>query len=969
MSHTSHSHRASASRFSRISDSKVRTWKACRKTLRGSLFPGAELLEGRTLLSAAYALNTIGTFGANATGANPQSALVADANGDLFGTAYSGGAEGLGCVFEIAKGSNTITTLASFNGTNGANPHAEVTLDTSGNLYGTTFRGGANNDGAVFEIAKGSNTITTLASFNGTNGANPDAAVTLDPSGNLYGTTVNGGPSNYGTVFEIAKGSNTITSLASFDSNGTDAFEPVADVTLDASGNLYGTTSIGGAGGDGTVFEIASGSNTVTTLASFNGTNGAAPFAGVTLDASGNLYGTTVGGGASNIGTVFEIASGSNTITTVASFNGANGANPFAGVTLDASGNLYGTTSGGGANNDGTVFEIASGSNTITSLGSFNGTNGTNPRAGVTLDASGNLYGTTQLGGASDNGSVFEIANGSKTINIVALFSGTNGANPYDGVTLDASGNLYGTTPNGGANNDGTVFEIAKGSNTITTFASFNGTNGAIPLAGVTLDALGNLYGTTAGGGDANGDGTVFEIAKGSNTITALASFNGTNGTNPSGGVTLDASGNLYGTSSAGGASGDGTVFEIPSGTNTITTLASFNDATHGSNRPGVTLDASGNLYGTTQYGGAYSFGLGTVFEIAKGSNAITTLASFNGTNGSNPYAGVTLDPSGNLYGTTNAGGASLDAGTVFEIAKGSNTITTLASFNGDGTNGVNPDAGVTLDSSGNLYGTATYGGADGANRDGTVFEIAKGSNTITTLASFNGANGANPQAGVTLDASGNLYGTTNGVGAGGNGTVFELSPIAAPPAVIGAVALSDSAAVTANQTQRSEIRNLTVTFSTPVTLGSNPFTLQRLHSGSAATDVTAALGTPVPVPGSNGTQWSVPILASTAFSDSTGSLNDGAYALTINAGAVTAGNVAGGTAMAASYTTPMFARLFGDYDGNGVVNSADYFKFKSAFGKNSSDPAFLSLFDYDGNGSINSSDYFQFKKRFGMKV
>jgi uncharacterized repeat protein (TIGR03803 family) len=187
-----------------------------------------------------------------------------------------------------------------------------------------------------------------------------------------------------------------------------------------------------------------------------------------------------------------------------------------------------------------------------------------------------------------------------------------------------------------------------------------------------------------------------------------------------------------------------------------------------------VTLDASGNLYGTTTYGGPSGGGIGdgTVFEIAKGSGTITTLASFNGTNGYWPAGGVTLDASGNLYGTTYHGGTGNDDGTVFEIARGSGTITTLASFNG--TNGAEPDAGVTLDASGNLYGTTEDGGASS---EGTVFEIARGSGTVTVLLSFDGANGASPSA-VTLDASGNLYGTTSrGGSSGDDGTVFELTP------------------------------------------------------------------------------------------------------------------------------------------------------------------------------------------------
>ena len=353
-----------------------------------------------------------------------------------------------------------------------------------------------------------------------------------------------------------------ITTLASF--NITNGSTPNGGVILDSSGNLYGTTAYGGANGDGAVYEIANGTTTISDLASFNSVNGSAPYGSVTLDSSGNLFGTTSGGGANNVGTVYEIANGSSAITTLASFNAATGDIPASGVTLDSSGNLYGTTQNDGDNGQGTVYEIANGSNTITPLASFNTTDGSTPYGGITLDSSGNLYGTTEYGGdANGDGLVYEIANGSNTITPLASFNSINGANPYSGVTLDSRGNLFGTATYGGdTNGDGTVYEIANGSSTITLLASFDTTQGANPYGGVILDSSGNLFGTTVGGGD-NGQGTVYEIANGSSAITVLASFNSADGAFPFGGVTLDGSGDLFGTTAYGGDSGQGTVYEI----------------------------------------------------------------------------------------------------------------------------------------------------------------------------------------------------------------------------------------------------------------------------------------------------------------------------------------------------------------------------------------------------------------------
>jgi uncharacterized repeat protein (TIGR03803 family) len=351
-----------------------------------------------------------------------------------------------------------------------------------------------------------------------------------------------------------------LTALASF--NGTNGDTPAGGATIDANGNLFGTAYLGGTSSNGTVWELAKGASTITALASFNGTNGSLPVASVTFDANGNLFGTAQGGGTSFNGTVWELAKGASTITALASFSGTNGAGPSAGVTFDANGDLFGTAGQGGTSGNGTVWELAKGSSTITALASFNGTSGVGP-SGVTFDTNGNLFGTAALGGTSNAGTVWELAKGSSTITALASFNNTNGRFPESGATFDANGNLFGTAAGGGADPNGTVWELAKGSSTITALASFfNLSNGALPSGSVIFDANGNLFGTALLGG-ANSRGTVWELAKGSSTITALASFNGTNGTNPQGAVTFDANGNLFGAANGGGTSNHGTVWEV----------------------------------------------------------------------------------------------------------------------------------------------------------------------------------------------------------------------------------------------------------------------------------------------------------------------------------------------------------------------------------------------------------------------
>jgi uncharacterized repeat protein (TIGR03803 family) len=365
-------------------------------------------------------------------------------------------------------------------------------------------------------------------------GADPYASLIFDASGNLYGTTTTCGAHSAGRVFELmpkAGGGWTEKALHDFNGNTKDGAEPYAGLIFDKAGNLYGTTLGGGAHGDGTVFELmpkAGGGWTEKVLHNFNfNVDGYEPYAGLIIDASGKLYGTTSGGGAHGAGTVFELiskADGGWTEKVLHNFNSnaKDGREPYAGLIFDKAGNLYGTTFDGGAYGNGTVFELmprAGGSWTEKVLHSFNsnGTDGTNSYASLIFDKAGNLYGTTLDGGAYGNGTVFELtpkAGGGWTEKVLYNFNGNtkDGTNPYAGLIFDASGNLYGTTVVA-AQEYGTAFElIPKGGRwTEKVLHTFNQKDGAEPYAGLIFDASGNLYGTTYQGG-VDGAGTVFEL-------------------------------------------------------------------------------------------------------------------------------------------------------------------------------------------------------------------------------------------------------------------------------------------------------------------------------------------------------------------------------------------------------------------------------------------------------------------------
>jgi uncharacterized repeat protein (TIGR03803 family) len=323
-----------------------------------------------------------------------------------------------------------------------------------------------------------------------------------------------------------------------------------------------------------------------------------------------------------------------------------------------------------------------------------------------------------------------------------------DGANPVTGVILDAAGNLYGTTDNGGTSGLGTVFKLAP-----------DGKETVLYLYGATL------YSSVS-------YGTLFKVSpKGVHTVL-YAFTGGADGADPYGeNLILDKAGNLYGTGYGGGTFEYGVVFEF-SASGTESVLYSFTGGTDGS-RPyaGVVEDKLGNFYGTTLQGGA--FGLGTVYKLTP-SGTETVLHSFaGGSDGETPYGGVILDSKGNLYGTTADGGSS-NAGIVFKVSS-SGTETVLYTFAG-GPDGANPTVALVRDKAGNLFGTTYNGGNGNGSGDGTVFEISP-SGTHTVLHTFTGgADGAVPDAGLILDKHGNLYGTTLGGGIG-FGVVYELTP------------------------------------------------------------------------------------------------------------------------------------------------------------------------------------------------
>ncbi|MFY9844520.1 MAG: choice-of-anchor tandem repeat GloVer-containing protein [Terriglobales bacterium] len=361
------------------------------------------------------------------------------------------------------------------------------------------------------------------------------------------------------------------------------------------------------------------------------------------------------------------------TLKTIRNFHGWDGNNPYSALIQGTDGNLYGTTVDGGAYHGGTIFKITP-NGELTRLYSFcsqdSCADGEYPVMALVEGPDGNFYGTTQSGGTSGGwGTVFKITP-MGTLTTLYSFGGPDGAGPYSPLLIARNGNFYGTTNGGGNSNAGTVYAITS-TGTLTTLYNFCSqagcTDGQYPVGALIQASDGEIYGTTHAGGsyaacNVDGCGTVFKITL-SGKLTTLHAFDATDGDYPYGGVVEGAGKIFYGTTGAGGANDEGTVFAMTA-KGALTTLHSF-EGTDGATPYGILLGTDGNFYGTTETLGNH-FG-GTVFEMTP-AGTLTTLHNFDGTNGKNSYCGLVEGTNGVLYGTTYFGGVKND-GTVFSIS------------------------------------------------------------------------------------------------------------------------------------------------------------------------------------------------------------------------------------------------------------------------------------------------------------
>jgi uncharacterized repeat protein (TIGR03803 family) len=717
---------------------------------------------------------------------HPSAPLVADGLGNLFGTTLQGGAGDLGTVFRVRADGSGFVVLHSFVGgtADGSSPYTGLLADGAGNLYGTTYQGGASNLGTVFTIKPDGSGYTVLHSFFGgsAGGANPLSGLVTDGGTTLFGTTQFGGASNLGTVFTIKTDGSGFALLSSL--AGVFGSHPRGNLLADGAGNLFGTTPSGGYGA-GTVFTIKTDGSGFTLLHAFPSLptlEGAGPNGDLVADGAGNLYGTAYAGGALDLGTVFTIRTDGTGFAVLRSFAGgiADGSGPHAGLLADGAGNLYGTTVHGGASDAGTVFRIAIDGSAFAVVHSFTGApfDGAYPEAGLVADPAGGLYGTTEQGGSSGSGTVFRLETDGSGYSLVYSFeaSATDGTYPWAGLLSDGAGNLYGTTWRGGASGCGTVYTVRNDGSGFSLLHSFacSPNDGRAPLADLISDGNGNLYGTTGGGG-ARDIGTVFTIRTDGSGYMLLHSFAGgaTDGAGPQAGLLADGAGFLYGTTNYGGASDRGTIFKVKVDGTDFALLYTFTGGAVDGRTPwgGLVSDGTGGLYGTLYHGGLTDSG--RIYTIKTDGTGFAVLHSFAGgaTDGRLPLGRLVIDGT-DLYGTTVNGGDS-DEGTVFTLKTDGSGFGLLHSFAGGVSDGRGPSLTLLADGVGNLYGMTGTGGTSDL---GTVYTLKSDGTGFTLLHSFAGppSDGSYPRAALVRRGR-TLYGTTTSGGVHDGGTVFAL--------------------------------------------------------------------------------------------------------------------------------------------------------------------------------------------------
>lgn len=708
------------------------------------------------------------------------------AQSSLWGVTTTGG-NGAGSIFGLPTGNTAFSNQYNLTDNTGSAPIYNTLLESNGKLYGAASTGGANNVGVLYEYDPVTNIYVKKIDFTGTGGAAmgslPVSLIRASSNGKIYGTTRQGGNgTNLGVIFEYIPATNSYSKIIDFTGNAgaNPGSQPFSGMVEASNGKLYGTTSSGGAGNFGVLYQFDPATNAYTLLFSFTGATGLFPGSfsrGVLFEGVlGKLYGTATSGGANGFGVLFEYDLNTSTYTKLKDFATSDGTTPYGALVRASNGRIYGTTSSGGtAGSFGTIYQadLTVGGYTVMASPA-NAADGSGIFSTLVQASNGKLYGITRIGGANSAGAIFEydITLNSYTKKTDMLTS-TGSLSQSSMVNFSLNNKLYCTTNSGGVSNGGVIFEYDPATNTYAKKIDMNFSQGGQPNGVPVLAVNGKIYGTASqGGSGSSAAGVIYEYDQVANTYTTRVNFvSATNGRFPYGGLTQASNGKLYGLASAGGTSTLGTLYEYVPGAAIITKLVDLS-ASLGTTPYGAVVQATNaNLYGLTSAGGAN--GLGVIFEYNINTTAYTDKYDFSAANGANPYGSLVIASNGKAYGLTSAGGAN-GLGVLFEYDITANTYTKKADLTA--ANGSTP-YGSLIQANGNfLYGMTSAGGANGL---GVIFEYDIVNSTYTKKIDLTVANGSAPYGSLTKAANGKLYALTRSGGANGLGVMFEYDPVA----------------------------------------------------------------------------------------------------------------------------------------------------------------------------------------------
>ncbi|NOT76695.1 MAG: T9SS type A sorting domain-containing protein [Cyclobacteriaceae bacterium] len=580
--------------------------------------------------------------GAN-DGAGPTGNLIQTANGKIYGMANLGGLFNSGSMFEFDITTNTLTKRHDFtpSGADGTEPFGSLTLASNGKLYGMTLRGGTNNLGTVFEFNPTGNVYTKRVDMANANGVSPQGSLTSAANGKLYGMTFNGGANSVGVLFEFDPATNTYTKK--IDMSSAEGSLPYGSLFLAGSGKLYGLTYAGGSGNGGVLFEYDVAGNTYTRKYNFGvNLNGVNPPGSPMIASNGKVYGMTINGGSpsTSSGVLFEYDLVTTNYKRIHFKNTEKGYYPDGGVIV-ANNKIYGMLTQGGValnNGSGLLYEFDPVTSLYSIKFSFDVTNGDGPGGNSLMLANNNkIYGTTSLGGTNGTGVLFEFDPVTGVYTKKVDFFGTKGSRPRGQLVQAFNGKLYGVTNTDGANNRGTIFEYDL-SGVYTVKYNFSDALGYNPGLKLELAANGKLYGTLKEGG-VNNVGILFEYDPATNVYTKKYDFTLASAY-PSRGLTISRNQKLYGFTEEGGLNDGGILYEYDLATNVFTKkfdVASGNNFGFSFGR--MAVGCNGKLYGSTQDGGSSS--TGQIFEYDPSTNVIVTKKDLSGLTGQYPKNGA----------------------------------------------------------------------------------------------------------------------------------------------------------------------------------------------------------------------------------------------------------------------------------------------------------------------------------------